>query len=209
MPGSARLEDNHLVRPRLAAEKFRLLGLLPLLFFVLQGSHYWRINELGHMLWMCNIGNLLLALGLFLNQKVLIRVAIIWTIPGLFIWFIFVVLPWGVFFSSILAHVGGIIVALVVLKRIGMDRRSWLYALVWYLGIQLLSRLITPPALNVNLAHRMQASWEHTFTAYWQFLLTLNALTAIVLWLVGLLLWKVYPATLSAPTSLRESSRTA
>ncbi len=179
-------------------DKFRLLGLLPLLFFLLQGIHYWRINELGHMLWMCNIGNLLLALGLFLDQKTLMRVAIIWTIPGLVIWFLFVVLPWGVFPSSILAHVGGIAVALIVARRIGVDRQSWLYAFVWYLAIQLLSRLITSPALNVNLSHRMQASWEQTFSAYWQFLITLNVLTAVVLWLVGFGLWKLWPASEAA-----------
>jgi len=206
---TALLEDNHLATPKLLDDKFRLLGLLPLLFFTLQGVHYWRINELGHMLWMCNTGNLLLALGLFLEKKTLMRVAIIWTIPGLVIWFLFVVLPWGVFFSSALAHIGGIIVAMVVLKKIGMDRHAWLFAFVWYLVIQLLSRLITSPELNVNLSHRMQATWDSTFSAYWQFLLTLNVLVAIVLWLVGLLLWKLWPATVSTPTRLRESSRTA
>src|SRR6185295_6664210 len=173
---TALLEDNHLATSKLLDEKFRLLGLLPLLFLILQGVHYWRINELGHMLWMCNIGNLLLALGLFLEKRTLMRVAIIWTIPGLVIWFLFVVLPWGVFFSSALAHIGGIIVAMVVLKKIGMDRRTWLFAFVWYLVIQLLSRLITSPALNVNLSHRMQATWDSTFSAYWQFLLTLHVL---------------------------------
>ena len=187
-------------------DRFRLLGLLPLLFFLLQGIHYWRINELGHMLWMCNIGNLLLALGLFLNQKTLMRVAVIWTIPGLVIWFVFVLLPWGVFPSSLLAHVGGIIVAMIVAKKIRMDGQSWLYAFVWYLAIQLLSRLISAPELNVNLSHRMQAGWEQTFSAYWQFLLTLNTLTAVVLWLVGFLLWKLWPVSESTARPLRENA---
>jgi hypothetical protein len=133
------------------------------------------------------------------------RVAIIWTIPGFIVWFIFVVLPWGVFPSSIVVHVGGILVALFVLKRIGMDRQSWLYAFVWYLAIQLLSRLITPPELNVNLSFRMQSGWERTFGSYWQFLLTLNTLTGVILWLVGLLLWKFWPASLSSERRLRES----
>ena len=47
---------------------------------------------------MCNIGNLLLAIGLFWRIVGSARVAIIWTIPGLFIWFTYVVLAWGVFF---------------------------------------------------------------------------------------------------------------
>lgn len=146
------------------------------------------------MLWMCNIGNLLMAVGLFLNRPALMRIAIIWTIPGLVVWFIFVVLAWGVFFTSTLAHVGGIVVAMIVLRKIGMDRNAWLFSFGWYLCIQLLSRLITSPSLNVNLSFRMQERWEQTFSAYWQFLLTLNLGTAVILWLVGLLLWKLRPA---------------
>ena len=64
--------------------RFRLLGILPLTFFLAQAVHYWRIDQLGHMLWMCNMGNLMLAVGLFLDQPVLIRVAVIWSIPGTF-----------------------------------------------------------------------------------------------------------------------------
>jgi hypothetical protein len=55
----------------------RLLGLLPLLFFVAQAVHYWKISQLGHMLWMCNVGNLLLAMGLFLEKRRVIRLSAI------------------------------------------------------------------------------------------------------------------------------------
>jgi len=170
--------------------KFRLLGILPLLFFLGQGIHYWRIHELGHMLWMCNIGNLLFALGLFLDNRRLMRVAIIWTIPGLIIWLVYVVLEWGVFFTSTLAHVGGLVVGLFVLRRIGMDRRSWVYAFVWYLLVQFASRLLTATDLNVNLAHRIQPGWDQRFGTYWQFWLVLTIVTASTLWLVEqLFLW--------------------
>jgi hypothetical protein len=174
--------------------KFRLLGFLPLLFFVAQGVHYWRRNELGNMLWMCNIGNLLLAIGLFVERPVLMRIAIIWMIPGFFVWFFYVVMAWGVFFSSTLAHVGGIIVGMIALRKVGMDRRAWLYSLGWYLLIQLFSRLLTPPDLNVNLAHRIQPGWEQTFSAYWQFWLALTLATALILWALGLMFLRIWPA---------------
>jgi len=174
-----------------------LLGLLPLLFFVAQGIHYWRINQLGHMLWMCNIGNLLLAIGLFLENALLIRIAIIWMIPGFAIWFLYVVMAWGIFFSSTLAHVGGIVVGMIALRKVGMDRRAWLYAFGWYLLIQLLSRLLTSSDLNVNLSHRIQSGWEQTFSAYWQFWLALTLATATILWAIGSMLWKVRPASYS------------
>lgn len=174
--------------------RMRLLGVLPLIFFFAQGVHYWRIDQLGHLLWMCNIGNLLLAFGLFLDKPLLMRIAIIWTIPGLAVWLIFFVWPYGVFLSSTLAHVGEIVVGMIALRKIGMDRRAWLYALGWYLLIQLLSRLVTASELNVNLAHRMQPGFERTFGSYWEFWLTLAVLTALVLWALGLFLWKIRPA---------------
>src|SRR5215467_3863911 len=109
--------------------KLRLLGVLPIIFFLAQGVHYWRINQLGHMLWMCNIGNLLLALGLFLEKPLVVRLASIWMIPGLILWFVYVVLAWGVFLTSALAHVGGLAVAMISLSRYRMDRTSWLWAM--------------------------------------------------------------------------------
>ena len=174
--------------------KLRLLGILPLVFFLAQGVHYWRINELGHMLWMCNVGNLLLAMGLFLEKPVVIRLSAIWMIPGLFIWFIYVVLPWSPFLSSTLAHVGGLIVAIIALSRVRMDRTAWRWAFGWYLMVQLASRFVTPAALNVNLAHAVQPGWDRAFASYWTFWLVLTVITAVVLWLCGLFLWSIWHA---------------
>ena len=174
-----------------------MLGVFPLVFFFAQAVHYWKIQQLGHMLWMCNVGDLLLAIGLFFRRPVLIRIAVIWMIPGLVVWFRYVVLEWGLFFSSLLAHVGGILVGIVALKKVGVDRRSWLYAFGWYLLIQLLSRLLTTADLNVNLAHRIQPGFERVFTSYWQFWLTLAAATAVVLWLLTLLLARLWPSPIS------------
>ena len=66
--------------------RFRVIGLLPLTFFLAQAIHYWRVGGMGNLLWMCNVGNLLLAIGLFFNHRELIRAAAIWTIPGLLLW---------------------------------------------------------------------------------------------------------------------------
>jgi hypothetical protein len=174
--------------------KLRVLGILPLIFFLAQGVHYWRIDQLGHMLWMCNVGNLLLALGLFLEKPLVIRFSAIWMIPGLFIWVIYVVLAWGVFLTSTLAHVGGLAVALIALSKVGMDRTAWRWAFAWYLVVQLASRFITRAELNVNLAHAVQPGYEQSFASYWTFWLVLTVVTAAVLWLSGLVLWSVWPA---------------
>ena len=186
----------------------RLLGILPLAFFSAQAIHYWHINELGHMLWMCNIGNLLLAVGLFLEAAILIRVAVIWMLPGLVVWGLYVVPTWGMLLtgrlsfgqlfgvlSSTLAHVGGFSVGMVVLRKVGMDGRAWFYAFLWYLVVQLLSRLVTTAALNVNLSHRIQDGWEQRFSSYWRFWLLLTLMVGLCLWILAFVLKKLWPAT--------------
>jgi hypothetical protein len=194
---------------KLTERRVRLLGILPLGFFTAQAIHYWQIGQLGHMLWMCNVGNLLLALGLFFEAATMIRVAVIWIVPGLAVWFLFYILPlWGTFLhgsishaqlfgvlSSTLVHVGGFAVAIVVLRKVGMDSRAWFFAFIWYFVVQLFSRLLTPAAMNVNVSHRIQGGWEQVFSAYWKFWLVLTLIVGVCLWLLGLLLKTLWPAT--------------
>jgi len=169
------------------------------------------------MLWMCNIGNLLLAVGLFLEEAILIRVAVIWMLPGLVVWGLYVVPTWGMLLtgrlsfgqlfgvlSSTLAHVGGFSVGMVVLRKVGMDGRAWFYAYIWYFVIQLLSRLVTPAAMNVNLSHRIQDGWEQRFNSYWKFWLLLTLMVGLCLWILAFLLKTLWPA--SDPSHRSESS---
>lgn len=157
---------------------------------------------------MCNIGNLLLAIGLFLGEAMLIRVAVIWMLPGVAVWAMYVVPTWGMlltgqlnfaqFFgviSSTLAHLGGFSVGMLALQKVRMDAWAWLYAYIWYFVVQLLSRLLTPAALNVNLAHRIQPGWEPTFSAYWKFWLLLTLIVGLCLWILGFLLQKLWPVS--------------
>ena len=166
------------------------------------------------MLWMCNIGNLLLALGLFFEQAILIRVAVLWVIPGLAVWAAYVVPTWGMLLtgnftyaelwgviSSTLAHVGGFFVAMFVVSKVRVTKLAWLHAFIWYMMVQLLSRLVTPAAMNVNVAYSIQAGWEQTFSSYWKFWLVLTTLVGVCLWLLGWLLVKLWPAT-SAPLEI-------
>ncbi len=142
---------------------------------------------------MCNVGNLLLAVALFLDQRELIRAVALWTIPGLVIWIRYVLFEYDFVISSALAHVGGIIVGLIVLRRVRLDRMVWAYAFVWYLFMQIVSRVATNPLLNVNLAHRIQTGWENTFSSYWKFWFVLTLLVAFCLWAIGVILSWIWP----------------
>jgi hypothetical protein len=205
---------------KLTRRSLRLAGILPLIFFCAQAIHYWQINQLGHMLWMCNIGNLMLALGLFFEQALLVRVAVIWLFPGVAIWFAYVVPTWGMLLtgkfsyaellgvaSSTLAHIGGFCVGIVAISKVRIDKWAWAYAFIWYLAVQVLSRLLTPRTLNVNLVYNVQGGWEQTFSSYLKFWLVLTLLVGLSLWLLGVLLRKLWPAT-SASVEMVAGSHT-
>jgi hypothetical protein len=203
-----------LATSKLTGTKLQLLGFLPLAFFTAQAIHYWQTNELGHTLWMCNIGNLLLAVGLLLEEALLIRVAVIWMVPGLAVWALYVVPTWGILLAgearlsqfygvvaSTLAHVGGLSVGMVVLRKVRMDGQAWFYAFLWYFVVQALSRLLTPADLNVNLAHRIQEGWEQSFSSYWKFWCVLSLLTGICLWILGHWLQRLWPISGKSPAA--------
>jgi hypothetical protein len=179
--------------------RYRLLGILPLIFFLVQTIHYWRFGGLGNLLWMCNAGNVLLGIGLLIGHREMIRAAAIWTIPGLGIWIKYVLLASGFYFSTTLAHLGGITVALIALRRVRMDRVAWLYAFGWYLLTQLAARLLAPADLNVNVAHHVQSGWETTFTSYWKFWIVMSLAVAAVLWAIGFALSLIWPARVTGP----------
>jgi hypothetical protein len=143
----------------------------------------------------------MLALGMFFENAMLIRVAVLWMIPGLVVWLIYVVWAWGVFFSSTLAHVGGMMVGLIALRKVGMDKRAWLYALMWYFAVQVLSRFLTSPGLNVNVAHAIDPGWQRTFSSYLNFWLVLTFATGTVLWFLGFILGRLFPIR-DAPNSV-------
>lgn len=193
-------------------DRFRQLGFLPLVFFLAQAIHYWHINEFGQVFWMCNIGNLLLAVGIFLNQRTVIRVAAIWMVPGVVVWLAYVVPTWGNLFAgeatagqlfgvlaSTLAHLGGFSVGMMVLRRVRMDNRAWLYAFVWYFVLQLISRLLTPAPMNVNVSQQVQAGWEQSFTSYFRFWLVLTVLVGLCLFVLAAILRRLWPVDNQMP----------
>jgi hypothetical protein len=163
------------------------VALLPISFFLAHASYYWRHGGLSQMLWMCNLANLMLGVGLLLGFRELVRVAVFWLIPGLPIWFWFVVIvdrAW--LLTSTFSHIGGLAVGLWAMRRVGASRITWAYATGWYFVVQAFCRLFTSPALNVNLAHKIYAGYESAFDSYWEYWAVTSALVASGMFALGL-----------------------
>lgn len=173
--------------------RFRLLGVLPLLFFLARVVEYWRVGTPSQVLWLCHLANLLLALGLFAGDAPLIRIAVLFVVFGIppwavDMWVIKIVTPVSVF-----SHLGGLALGLFVISKVRMPAGNWLRAMFVFLFIQLLSRLFTPPALNVNTAHRIYEIWTSIVSAYWQYWIGSVIVVAASLWGIEWLLRMLFP----------------
>lgn len=175
--------------------RFRLLGVLPLLFFVARAIEYAVIAETPEqILWSCHVSNLLLAFGMFLANPFLIRVAVFWLILGVPPWIIDMVSSHLITPVSIFSHLGGFIVAIVAIRQVGAKLWSWIPSLIYFVILQQITRLVTAPTdyTNVNVAHFAYNHWV-LFSSYWKYWVVNTALAAATLFIIELVLLWLFP----------------
>lgn len=116
--------------------------------------------------------------GLLLRRPTLVAISTSWLVLGDILWAVDL-LSGGVFYpTSLLTHVGGLAIGLLALRRSGWPEGTWWRALLALAALQQCTRLLTPPAANVNLAFSVYPGWEPLFphySAYWAALLLLAA----------------------------------
>lgn len=162
---------------------WRLLGFIPLSFFIARLIYFSNHGGMSQILWMCHISNLILGLGLLLNWPILVGISAYWLTLAIPFWIVDVIGFGMEGLTSLATHAGGTIIALFALSKIDPPRRIWGYALAWYLILQVISHFFTPPALNINAAHAVYRGWEPFFNnyLYYWLLVTLSAGLAVYL----------------------------
>jgi hypothetical protein len=153
----------------------RLWGFIPLACWLVQAIRY--RDAPANLLWMCHVAALLLSLGVFTRIAIVVRIAAVWSIVGVPLWLIDVVAN-GAHPASILSHVAVPIVGFFALREHrGPALPIAAYALTLFVIVQQLCRMLTLPALNINVAHAPYAV-TMTYPAYWA--LTTSALAALL-----------------------------
>lgn len=172
--------------------KFRLLSILPLVFFIAHLRYHYNQGAASNIFWMCNISILTLSLGLFLNKPVVIRVSALWLTLGFPLWIIDLMQFWETPITTFLVHIGGVCIALYSLKYIGFSRNLWLHSFVWYLTVQQFCRICTPISLNVNLAHSSRSFLGIIITNYFLYWIITSVLVILLLFIFSNLLGKIF-----------------
>jgi len=175
--------------------RFRLLGILPLCFFIARAIEYAAVAKTPEqILWSCHISNLILAAGMFLGNPFLIRVAVFWLILGVPPWILDAVVSGLIKVVSIFSHLGGVIVAIIAIRQVGAKRGSWIPSLVYFVILQQITRLLTEPGpyTNVNVAHFAYGQWV-LFSSYWKYWVVNTLLVAVTLFIIEFVLLRLFP----------------
>jgi hypothetical protein len=187
----------------MSSTQYRFLGLLPLTLFMARLLELNNKGEIAHILWVCHISNLLIALGLFLGCAELIRISTLWLIIGAPLWPVDIFRTGVMELTSFGTHYVGLIIGLfVIVRHKGMGKRSWIYALIWFLLLQQVARMFTLAELNINLAHSVYPGWEQFFSGYWQYWIFTVAGSAICLWLFSNVLSWIFEKRRRVPDAI-------
>ena len=114
----------------------------------------------------CHLAVLLVAAGLLIRSASLNAIGLMWSIFGLPFWLIYIFTDGEFTPTAALTHFGGLVIGIYGIRLLGMPRGSAGKALVAYLGLWALTRLVTPDSANVNLAFHVWPGWEDRFPSY-------------------------------------------
>jgi hypothetical protein len=157
-------------------------------FFVAQAAVYRAMGgSFWEALWLCHVSNLVLAAGLALRSPRVVGVAMLWLVFGTGAWILNLAGGATMVITSLLTHVGGLVVAISGIRRLGFPAGTWIRAVLLFAACQLLSRWLTPAEFNLNLAHRVWEGWERAFPSYGWYLLMIYAAASSVFIVVEML----------------------
>ena len=145
---------------------FSALGAAAVCFYAAHAGQYVVRRQPEHALWICHLGALLVGIGFLTRQSALNAVGTLWLIVGLPLW-LYDLTAGGEFVpTSVLTHVGGLVIGLIGARRLGVPRGLWWKVVLGMVPVCAASRWLTPPSSNVNLAHHVYPGFESAFSSH-------------------------------------------
>jgi hypothetical protein len=143
------------------------IGLVIALFaFGLSKPHRWD------MMWGCHLATLAIAVGCIANRKSIVFVGLLFHLGmGFGMWALDAATSSGFQLASVLMHVSPVAVAIVATRRVQVPWRAVTGVGVFCMTSVALCRLITPRALNINLAFAASPLMASALPTQWMQLL--------------------------------------
>jgi hypothetical protein len=144
----------------------RAWGALACGFYAIHAAVHISRGHPDEMFWACHLGALIVGIGLLLRRPAIAAIGFLWLCVGDVLYVISLIGGTEFLPTSLLTHGGGLAVGFYAVWRFGIPRHSWWRALLAFLVLQEICRLVTPPATNLNLAHAVWSGWEGVFPSY-------------------------------------------
>jgi hypothetical protein len=130
-----------------------------------------------------------------MGNSFLIRVAVFWLILGVPPWIAEMIWSKMTTPVSIFSHLGGFIVAIMAIRRVGAKPGVWIPSLIYFVILQQVTRLLTDPGpyTNVNVAHFAFGPMKDWFASYWTYLAANTSAVALTLIIIEFVLLRLFP----------------
>lgn len=129
-------------------------------------------------LWMCHLGAGLVGIGLLASSPAISSIGTLFLCVGTPIWVMYLAGGGEFYPTSCFPHLGGLAIGLYGVRRVGIPSGTWWKAVIALVALILLSRLVTPPRANVNVAFAIYPGWEKVFPSHPVYLVTMIAFAA-------------------------------
>ena len=150
------------------------------------GAHAWSLGAAGggeglpHLLWSCHVASLVLGVGLLAERRWLVAAGFLFHVAiGFPAWLVEVLVTQGTFGGATL--IGHLLVTSIVVHALplvagavclGSEPLPWrAVPAAWLMPIVMIpvSRRLTPPEMNINLAHAVWPPLGDYFPSLWVF----------------------------------------
>ena len=155
------------------------LGALAVAFFLIHAAALVRAEEHFHIIWSCHLGCLIVGIGLLVRLPWLYAIGFCWLTMGVPLWLLNVFTSPEFMLTSTLSHIGGIINAVYGLRFLKIPRFASVAATAGLAVLGILTRWVTPPDANINLAFAVWSGWEDQFPSYFWYVVMLLSIAAV------------------------------
>jgi len=148
------------------------LGCIPLFAAIYTSAVSISQGKAAEILWVCNICNVILAIGLFTRHSMTIRVATLWLIIGTPLW-IWDNLARGIYFTAhaFVIHIIGALIGIYAIRSVKHTPTVWKQALIFGIALQLITRFTAPAELNINVSATVYEPLQAIFPNYYYYMM--------------------------------------
>jgi len=170
------------------------LGLLALAFYAVHCAYHVWDSHLEDVLWSCHVAAAVIGVGMLAASPTVVAIGVTWLAVGVPMWVLY--LGGGGDFTptSLLTHVGGLVVGLVGLWQMRMPAQVWWKAWLALVALQQLCRWVTPREANVNVAFSIYPWMEAYFSSYARYYVAMLVLFGVLFLMTELVLRRLLPA---------------